>query len=163
MSLIPKFLFLLFQKKDEPELYKTIILNNKVMSKAQKELIKSCRKILSDNNVPLNKIRFILESSFMYDIDKNTINPTYKQLIPKNKKRPIIEIDKPKNLMTIFLGEYETENNFDVVKTLLKKTKKGLIILANNIDYNLIISIANLDDAIIFYNQQIVDSVCDCE
>jgi hypothetical protein len=93
----------------------------------------------------------------MYDIDRNAINPTYKQLVPKNKKQPVIEIGKPKNLMTVVVGEYQTENNFDVLKNLIKKTKKGLIILANDVDYSTMIGIANLDDAIVYYHQHMFE------
>jgi hypothetical protein len=161
VRLIPKFLVSLFGKKDESEPYKTEVLNGRPMSKAQKELLKTCRKILSDNNIPLNKIRFVLELHFIYDVDNNIINPTYTRLIPKNKKQPIVEIDKPKNSMSVFLGQYETVNNFNVVRNFAKNTKKGIVMLACEKDYGIVVWLADLDDAIKYYYTQIDD--CNCE
>ena len=161
MNLIPKFLLSLFNKKDESEPYKTVVLNGRPMSKAQKELLKTCKKTLSDNNIPLNKIRFVLEPSFIYDIDNNAINPTYTQLIPKKKKHPIVEIGKPKNSLTVFLGQYQTVNNFNVIRNFTKSTRKGLVILASKEDYNIVVWLANLDDAIKYYHQQMDDYNCE--
>jgi hypothetical protein len=161
LKLIPKFLLSLFNKKDESESYKTVVLNGNFMTKAQKELLKTCKKTLSDNNIPLNKIRFILEPSFIYDIDNNTINPTYKQLIPRKRKHPVVEIGKPKNCLTVFTGQYQTVNNFNVIRNLARSTRKGLVVLASEEDYNTVVWLANLDDAIRFYYQNIDD--CDCE
>ncbi|MFA5366344.1 MAG: hypothetical protein WC333_00275 [Dehalococcoidia bacterium] len=161
MSLIPRFLLSLFNKKDGSEPYKKVVLNGSFMTKAQKELLKNCKKRLSDNNIPLNKIRFVLEPQFIYDIDNNTINPTYTQLIPKKRKYPIVEIGKPKNSMTVFLGQYQTVNNFNVIRNFTKGTKKGLVVLASEEDYNAVVWLANLDDAIVYYYTQMDD--CNCE
>lgn len=152
MKLLPEFLIKIFRKKGEPEKYEAFLLNGNLMSKEQKEMLKISKKILNDNNVPLNKIRFVLEPSFMYDIDNDRINPTYRQLVSKNKKAPIIEINKPENSMMIFLGVYKALDNYDMLKKLVKQTKKGVIILAGN-DYDDVIYLANLDDAIAHYNE----------
>jgi len=158
MNLIPNFIHRFFQKKDLAEKYEIHYLNAKPMSKEQKELIKSCRRILIDNKVSLNKIRFVLEPSFTYDIDNNKINPTYKQLIPKNKKLGVIEIGIPRNIMQIFVGEYHTDDNFAVLRELVMKTKHGIVVWVNKIDYNDMIGIVNLDNAINYYKTQYDDS-----
>jgi len=149
--LLPNFLLKLFQKKDEPVKYDTFYQNANLMSKEQKELLKSCRRIFTDNGVPINKIRFVFEQSFVYDIDKNAINPTYKQLVPDNKKHPTIEIGVPQNIMTIFLGENRTYNNFELLKNFAKKSKRGIAVLVTDADYNDVIWLANLDDAHDYY------------
>jgi hypothetical protein len=152
VNLIPKFLLSLFQKKEETEKYTIVFHSAKLITKKQKEIIKHCKKILSDNNVPLNKIRFVIETPITYDLDRNRINPAYKQLIPKNRKLPIIEINKPHNIMTIYLGKNQTNDNFDLLKELVKTTKKGIVILADDTDLENIMWLVNLDDAINYYH-----------
>lgn len=122
------------------------------MSKAQKEVVNSCKRVLGDNNVPLNKIKFILEPAFTYDVTKDRINPTYKRLIPKNKNLSVIEINKPYHLMTIFVGEYRTLDNFKHLKNAVKRTKRGVVVWANNtIDYHEMIGVSDLDNAVAYY------------
>jgi len=132
-------------------------MNANLMTKEQKELIKSCKKILVDNGVPVHKIKFVLEPSFMYDLDNKIINPTYKQLIPTNKKMPVIEVNKPHNTMIIYVGEYRTYDNFKILTDVAKRTKAGVIVWANNIDYEEMIGFVNLDDAIEYYGRQNFD------
>ena len=127
------------------------------MTKEQQELIKSCKNVLVDNGVPVHKIRFVLEPSFMYDLDKKRINPTYKQLIPGNKKMPVIEVNKPLNNMMIFVGEYRTFDNFQILKDVVKRSKIGVVVWANNIDFSDTIGFVNLDDAVEFYHEHIID------
>ena len=151
MKLLSIFKF--FSNKDSVK-FKTFYQNCDLLTKSQKELLESCKKVLTDNKVPLNKIRFVLEPSFTYDIDKNIINPPYKRLVSNCNKYPVIEVNKPKNIMTIIVGEYRTYNNFLVLKEMIKNSKRGLVVLANEIDYQDMIGIVNLDDAIEFYNKQ---------
>ena len=152
MKLLPNFLIKIFRKKVEPERYETFLLNGNLISKKEIEMLKISKKILNDNNVPLNKIRFVLEPSFMYDIDNDRINPTYRQLVSKNKKAPVIEINKPENIMMVYLGEYRALDNYDMLKKLVKQTKKGITILVGN-NYDDVMYLANLDDAIAHYNE----------
>lgn len=147
---------ILFSRKKSVK-FETFYQNANVMTNQQKELIKSCKRVLTNNKVPLNKIRFVLESSFTYDVDNNLINPTYKKLVPDNNKYPVIEVNKPHNVMTIVVGEYRTYDNFLMLKEIIKKNKKGVVVLANDIDYRDVICIANLDDAIKYYYRQIYD------
>jgi len=158
MKLIPNFLLKVFQKKGNPAKYETILQNAHIMSKDQKEAIKLCKRILMDNKVPLDKIKFVFESSFIYDLDKNIINPIYKQLIPKNKKSHVIEIGKSHNTMVIYLGQHMTVDNYAYLKETLKKSKRGVVVLIDVIGYDDILWMANLDDAIMFYY-----STFDCE
>lgn len=155
VKLIPDFIVKLF-RKDEPVRYDTFYQNANLMSKEQKELLKSCRRILIDNKVPLNKIKFVFETQFTYDIDKNTVNPVYKQLVPNSSKHHIIEIGVPQNTMTIFLGENRTYNNYELLKDLLRKSKRGIAMLVDT-DYDDVMWLANLDVAVQFYNTQIYD------
>lgn len=151
MNLLPNFLIKIFRRKAESDKYETFVLNTSPMSKEQKELLKRCKRVLIDNKVSLNKIRFVFEPSFTYDIDKDIINPIYRQLVPKNKKSPIIEIGVPRNVMKIYLGEYCALDNFFILKGMLKKTKVGVVVLVTEIDYYDTIYIANLDDAVTYY------------
>jgi hypothetical protein len=89
--------------------------------------------------------------SFTYDVDKSVINPTYKQLIPDNKKYPVIEVEKPLNTMTVVLGENRTYNNYELLKQLTKKSKRGIALLVND-DYDEVMWLANLDEAVDYYN-----------
>lgn len=149
MKLIIEFIRKLF-KKDEPIKYNSLYQNANPMSKEQKELLKSCRRILTDNKIAINKIKFVFDSSFVYDVDNNIINPTYKQLVPINRKHPTIEIGVPHNTMTVFLGENRTYDNYALLKSLTKKTKKGIALLVD-VDFEEVMWLANLDDAIDYY------------
>jgi len=152
ISLVKRFPFFIFTK--EPFGFETVIYNDNKLTNNQKVLIKNCRKILNENHVPLNKVRFVLEQQFIYDIDNDIVNPPYKMLLPRNKKMPIIEIGKPVNTITVFLGKYHTTNNFITLKQTLKGLKRGIVILASGEDYNEVIYAANLDEATIFYKKQ---------
>lgn len=111
-----------------------------------------CKQLLSENQIPLHKIRFVYEKSFIYDVDNNKINPEFKTIIPVKKKHPVIEIGKPENTMEVFLGEYRTINNYETLKELTRKTKKGIAFLVHK-DIEEVMWLANLDDAINHYNQ----------
>jgi hypothetical protein len=150
MNIIPNFLRKLF-KKDEPVKFDTFYLNASLLSNEQVELVKACRKHLIENKIPINKIKLVFEMSFTYDVDKSVINPTYKQLIPDNKKYPVIEVEKPLNTMTVVLGENRTYNNYELLKQLTKKSKRGIALLVND-DYDEVMWLANLDEAVDYYN-----------
>ena len=113
-------------------------------------LYKNCKDILSENQIPLRKIRFVYEKSFIYDIDNNIINPKYKTIIPVKKKHPVIEVGKPENTMEIFLGEYRTADNYAILKQLTKETKKGIAFLVHA-DVENVMWLTNLDDAVNHY------------
>jgi hypothetical protein len=155
MNLLPNFLLKLF-KKDEPVKYDTFYQNANLMSKQQKEQLKSCRRLLIDNGITINKLKFVFETQFTYDIDKNSINPVYRQLVPNSKKHHTIEIGAPQNIMTIFLGENRTYNNYVLLKDLVGKSKRGVAILVD-IDFDEVMWLANLDDAVQFHNTQIYE------
>jgi hypothetical protein len=109
---------------------------------------------LIENRIPLNKIRFVTEVSFLYDVDNDKINPTYKVMLPKKEKNPIIEIGKPQNTMTVFLGENRTGNNYAYLKQILKKSKRGVALLIG-FNYEEVMWLTNLDDAVDYYKESI--------
>jgi len=131
----------------------------------QKVLIAENRKLLSENQVPINKIRFVFQPVFQYDIDKNEINPEYVIMLPVNenqlfnKKAPVIEIKKPKNLINVSVQSYRMSDNYEFLKQLVKKSKRGVVIYVSNqsplYKYSVndeVIRIAILDDEIKKYS-----------
>jgi hypothetical protein len=117
-------------------------------------MIKISKDQLIENRIPLTKIRFVNEASFIYDVDDDVINPTYKVMLPKKEKNPIIEIGKPQNTMTVFLGENRTGNNYALLKAKLRKSKRGVALLIG-FNYDEVMWIANLDDAVAYYKESI--------
>jgi len=113
-------------------------------------LYKNCKDILAENQIPLRKIKFVYEKSFIYDVDNNVINPKYKTIVPIKKKHPVIEVGKPENSMEVFLGEYRTADNYATLKQLTRKTKNGIAFLVHA-DIENVMWLTNLDDAINHY------------
>jgi hypothetical protein len=150
MRLIPNFISKLFHKKEESVKYDTFYQNANLMSKEQKEMLKSCKNVLTENKIALSKLKFVFDKSFSYDVDNNVINPTYKQLVPNSKKHHTIEIGVPINLMTVFLGENRTYNNYSLLKEKIRKSKRGVAILVSD-DYDEVMWLASLDDAHDFF------------
>lgn len=119
-------------------------------------LIKKYRTLLLENQVPINKIRFVAQPTFMYDIDKDVINPKYHVMLPIDKKTgvmnanyPIIEINKPEKIITISVNTYKYKDNYKLLKEKLKGTKKGIVIYY--IDYDTI-RFSILDEEVEKYN-----------
>jgi hypothetical protein len=120
-------------------------------------LIKINRDLLLDNQVPINKIRFITTFEFEYDVDNDIINPKYDILLPVNldnglvdKSEPIIEVKKPMNSIKVMLNLYEPNDNYQMIKSIVKKSKRGVVIgLYDGYDVNsYIISLIDLDEAV---------------
>jgi hypothetical protein len=107
---------------------------------------------LIENQIPIHKIRFVTEKSFIYDVDKNVINPSYKVIIPIKKKNPVIEVDKPLNTMTVYLGENRDGDNYRLLRILSKKSKRGVALLLDD-NFDEVMWIANLDDATAYYKE----------
>lgn len=146
----------------------------------QKDLINKNRQLLLDNQVPINKIRFVFTPIFTYDIDNNIINPKYDVMLPINgsnglfaKNAPLIELNKPKNLISVTVHNYKVEDNYEFIKLMAKKTKRGLVYFVvdemvddffkkekkhyySGVDAE-IIRLINLDDAIEYYKFDTVD------
>lgn len=129
-----------------------ITMGGVVMSADNQLLIKNSRNVLSENQINLNKIKFVFEKSFIYDVDNNIINPEYKIITPKKAKHPTIEVGKPANTLTVYLGENRTYNNFSMLKQLVKQSKKGVVLMVGT-DFEEVMWLTNLDDAIDYYNQ----------
>lgn len=153
MILKNKFPFISFRKKlTHVDYREAITLSVPEISRENLDLMQKCKGQLIDNSIPLGKIRFVFQKSFTYDVDNNIVNPQYKTMIPHNKKHPVIEIDKPKNLMTVFVGENRTHNNMEHLKRLVKKSKRGVVIMVSD-DLEEMMWTASLDDAVMYYNE----------
>lgn len=150
-----KFPFIRFDKQLSAEDYfETITLHTNVASEHNRELVIKCKDLLIENRIPLSKIRFVFDFSFIYDVDTGAINPSYKAMIPINKKYPVIEIGKPENTMHVCLGEHRTSDNYAYLKHIAHKSKKGVAILVDT-NYNEVIWLANLDEAVAFYKENL--------
>jgi hypothetical protein len=131
-----KFPFLKFKKRYIPHEYVRMPANSVSLTEKQKALITKNRNLLSLNQIPLNKIRFVFKTTFEYDVDNNIINPHYETFLPLRKdgsglfdeKAPVIEINKPKNLFQLGVDTYKTDNSYALIKQILKKSKKGVVI-----------------------------------
>lgn len=146
----------------------------------QKELVKINKALLLDNRVPINKVRFVFQPSFTYDVDKNIINPKYDVMLPingsngkVNEKAPLIEIGKPSKFISVNVISYKVDDNYEFIKHMVKKAKRGVAIFIvdemvtnlkgvkeryhSSVDSN-IIRMINLDDAIEYYKFDTVDN-----
>jgi hypothetical protein len=141
--------------------YKSVIVNEKQLSDEEKRQLKEAKEILSLHQIPLNKVRFVFDMKFTYDVTNNVVNPRYVKLIPKKKTKhdQSIDIDAPADLMTIIVGTYQTDyDDFKNVREIIRKSKKGVVIMLDDsgsgnlsgIEYNILM--ANLDVAINFHN-----------
>ena len=111
----------------------TIGGNHDEMKQDFKLLIKKNRDLLSLNGVNLNKIRFVFTPNFLYDIDADIIDPNYMIFMPKTKKKknnkyPIVEINRPKNVVGVTVRNYNAVDNYELLKAMTKKSKKGIVI-----------------------------------
>lgn len=127
----PKILGI-FRKKI---IYEKHRLGGNTRQKWQQELIRKNQNLLTENGVSLNKIRFVFQPCFQYDIDANQINPAYDIFFPINtdtglfvKDSPIIEKNKPLNVMSIVVGNYQMADNYAYLKEVLKRSKRGIVI-----------------------------------
>lgn len=161
IKLIKKYPFLKIIPK--PVDYDSVIMNEKELSDEEKRQIKLAKELLSLHQIPLNKIRFIFDTKFTYDVIKDVVNPRYVKLIPKKKTKHnhTIDVDAPVELMTITVGTYQTDDDeFKNVREIIRKSKKGVVISLDDLgtgkiglDYCLLM--ANLDSAIEFHNSNI--------
>jgi hypothetical protein len=151
-----KFPFISFHKPLTADDYHemSIVTGHTNVVPNNESVIKISKDQLIDNRIPLGKIRFVSEASFIYDVDNDVINPTYKVMLPKKERHPIIEIGKPQNTMTVFLGENRNGDNYGHLKKMLKKSKRGVALLVG-FDYEEVMWIANLDDAVNYYKESL--------
>jgi hypothetical protein len=157
IKFIKKYPFLKIVPK--PVDYDSIIVNEKELSDEEKRQIKLAKELFSLHQIPLNKIRFIFDTKFTYDISKDVVNPKYVKLIPKKKTKHthIIDVDAPAELMTITVGTYQTDyDDFKNVREIIRKSKKGVVVSLDDLgtgniglDYSILMT--NLDSAIEFY------------
>lgn len=108
-------------------------------TKSQQALIKKNQNLLSENQVPLNKVKFVFQPNFEYDVDNNVINPQYNIYLPINvntgeydTETPVIAEGKPGSIMAVSVGSYQTADNYAYIKELLKRTKIGIAIFISD-------------------------------
>ena len=148
---ISKFPF--FKSRDDG--YVKIVIKDRPKTKRQSDLVKKAKAVLSESRIPLNKIRFIFEPTFLYDIDANEINPVYSIMMPKRKRKPIIEIDKPANSFTVKFCEFVDIDDAETIKPVVMSSKKGVVMYIDeknfHLDYR--VGAVNLDATIAFHQQ----------
>jgi hypothetical protein len=153
LKLISKFPFLKVEKSG----YERIVMNDHENTEKQMKLIKSVKETLSLNQIPTHKIRFIFVPSFLYDIDNDKINPVFVIMMPKKlgnkKKKPIIEINKPQNSIKISIMEYVNIDDHEIIKPLVKSSKRGVVMYLDEIDFQGVVGAVNLDISIAQHNQ----------
>lgn len=153
ISFISKFPYFKIEKSG----YERIVMNDHERTDHQKEMIKFVKGILSVNQIPTNKIRFVFTPSFLYDIDNDKINPVFTIMMPKNfggrKKRPIVEIGKPENSIKISFSDYVDIDDTDIIKPVVKASKKGVVMYIDELTFNGIVGAVNLDACIAEYNR----------
>lgn len=153
--------------------------NNSEINDALKQLVKYNKELLLNNQVSINKVRFVFQPVFTYDINNDIINPKYDIMLPINgdnglfvKNKPIIEINKPENIISVSVNTYKVDDNYDFIKLMQKKSKRGIVILLAD-EMTILnkkeelyhfsveseyIRLINLDDAIIQYGNVPIDS-----
>lgn len=152
-----KFPFIRFERTlSANDYHEAIIHKTNNSSESNTYLLKVCKDLLIENRIPLNKIKFVFDKSFVYDVDNNVINPQYKIILPLKKKHPVIEVGKPLNTMTVNLAENRGYDNFKILKQIAGKSKKGIALLVSN-ELEDVMWIASLDEAVNFYKQMEVN------
>jgi hypothetical protein len=68
----------------------------------------------------------------------------------------VIEVGKPLNTMTVYLGENRTGDNYSHLKKLALKSKRGIVVLLSD-DFDEVMWIANLDDATAYYKGMVTN------
>lgn len=128
-------LYGLIKIKNKPVYQKQTVGGHKQGLK-EKKLIKENQNFLREHGVPINKVRFVFQPCFEYDVDKNIINPVYQVMLPTDKNtglfindEPLIEIGKPLNVMAISVGSYKMDDNYEYLKSILKNSKRGIVIM----------------------------------
>jgi len=153
LKLTSKFPFFKIEKFG----YERIVMNDHENTEKQKEMIKFVTGILSVNQIPINKIRFVFTPSFLYDINNDKINPVYQIMIPNKlggrTKKPIVEIGKPENSITIKFCEYVDIDDYETIKPVVKASKKGVVMYIDEINFQGIVGACNLDTSIAFHYQ----------
>jgi hypothetical protein len=158
LQLIHKFPFFKIVEVQTPPNFDTVIINGEELTEVEKKQIKNAKDLFTRNEIPINKVRFVFDHTFTYDVDKDVVNPKYTVLVPRKKKKGnhTLEIGVPENLMTIEMGVYQTDyDDYNNVRSIIKSTKKGVVIKLNHIDQfsgvDHDILMANLDGAIEFH------------
>lgn len=144
LVLVKKFPFIRFEKK--PVTYEYRLVNGKPMTDDDVSLIKTTKRNLSNHNINLNKIKIVIGDYFLYDVDTNTINPQYAELISDSNNNTIF-LNKPEGIVRVKFKKYAHfgDEIFDMLKKALKQEKRGVVVKATpNFDNG--IEMISLDD-----------------
>jgi hypothetical protein len=133
---IPVFPYVKFRKRYSPNEYLRVKHRDASKDEKYAALVKRNRELLSSNGVPLNKIRFVPQPCFQYDIDKDVINPSYELFVPLrkdgtglfDKDAPTITIGMPPKMITVMVRNYRVDDNYEYLKHILESTKKGIVV-----------------------------------
>jgi len=142
IKFISKFPFISIVKSK----YEIIVMNDNEFTSKQKEIIKFINGNLSVDNIPINKIRYVFNHTFLYDINNNEINPVYQIMKPINfgwKKKPCLEIGKPENSIQINFVKYIDID--DITKQMVMISKKGIVLYVEEYQFYGEVGIVNLD------------------
>lgn len=167
-------------------IYKPFDMGGDSMSNDEimRELVRKNKALLLNNQVPINKIRFVFQPTFTYDVDKDVVNPKYQVMLPVDEKglfvkdAVVVEIGKPENIIRVNVRSYRTDNNYEYLKAILKYCKKGVAIYIgtdNQVNYFTgepdhvkfsvdceVIRFANLDEEILTHkNKEILYELVD--
>jgi hypothetical protein len=137
----PQFPYIKFveKKRNAPNEYVKITEGNDKTKPLHPELlalVKKNRDLLLLNQVPVNKIYFVFSPMFTYCLDDNTVNPKYEIFAPLrddgsglfDNTKPIIEVNKPSNIVSVCVNCYRVEDNYAFIKAMAKKSKRGIAI-----------------------------------
>ncbi len=180
-----KFPFVKFRKRYLPNEYHKVSINKIIPDDNFKKLLAENKELLLINQVPLDKIRFTSIPRFIYDIDKDIVNPVYDIFVPLredgsglfDKRVPVIEINKPSRLIGVSVNSYCISDNYQFIKNKLQKSKRGIVIfladefIAGISDFSdekiklhfhysvdtTVLRLANLDEEVEKYNIEMLD------
>lgn len=130
------------QRQEIMHKYEEHQMGDKELTSYQKELINNNRNLLLSNGVPIAKVRFVFHPTFTYDVDADTVNPKYSIMLPVNSATnlfmndlPVLEIGKPKNIITASMKSYSFDDNYSFIKDILKMNKRGVVIMIGNQEF----------------------------
>ena len=96
-------------------------------------LKKNFKFLLIENNVPIDKIKFISKEYFYYNIETKEINPKQIVLSKKEKKNTPLIINSNKNIIKVGLKHYHSLLNiFEFIRNMIKISKNGVVIMITN-------------------------------
>lgn len=140
--------------------YNCTIANNIELTEEQKRVIEEIKFVLKINLIPLDKIRFVFNSEFEYDVDRNVVNPRYSIYTPRpnifgKTNYPMMTLNKPYNLKKAIVPFFRIDEKFVFLRELIRRSKRGIVMCliaseayAGNFATDKSLHCCNLDDII---------------